>query len=302
MLKAVNLAERLGFAPDDRVLILHADDVASSHASNAAAIECLEQGSLTSASILVPAPWFPEVAAYARDHPEADFGVHLTLTCEYDPYRWRALTDRSAAPGLYDEQGYLWHTVGQAVEHISVKEAELELRAQIETALAAGIDVTHFDTHMGTVVQPKFMELFVSLGLEYGIPVFIFRADQERLRDSGMGYYWSALEPQLRRMDEARFPVLDHILVNTLECPPEEKEAHFKSLFADLWPGLTHFLIHPAKPSDEVSAMTESAPLRAQDYELFRDRSMAEELARLGIHTTGYRQIRDAYRSGALKS
>lgn len=298
----MNLAERLGFAPDDRVLILHADDVASSHASNAAAIECLEQGSLTSASILVPAPWLLEIAAYARDHPEADFGVHLTLTCEYSLYRWRALTDRSLAPGLYDEQGYLWRTVAQAVEHVSVDEAERELRAQIETALAAGIDVTHLDTHMGTVVQPKFMELFVSLGLEYRVPVFVFRASQERLRDAGMGEYWSALEPQLRRMDEAGFPILDHILVNTLATPPEEKEAYFKSLFAGLWPGLTHFLIHPAKPSEEVSAMTESAPLRAMDYEVFRDRPMAEELARLGVHTISYRRIRDAYRSGALKS
>ena len=297
----MNLAERLGFAPDDRVLILHADDVASSHASNAAAIECLERGSLTSASILVPAPWFWEIAAYARSQPEADFGVHLTLTCEYSPYRWRPLSDRSLAPGLYDEEGCLWHTVDQAVEHVSVQEAERELRAQIETALAAGIDVTHFDTHMGTTVQPKFLDTYISLGLEYRTPLFAFHPTPERLREAGLGDYWSALEPQLRRADEAGFPVLDHVLVNTLGHQQEEKEAYFKGLFADLRPGVTHFLVHPAKPSDELSAMTESAPLRAQDYEVFRDRSMADELARLGIKTITYRQIREAYRSGALK-
>ena len=117
------MAERLGFASSDRVLILNADDVGSTHAANTAAFECLEHGSLTSASILVPAAWFREVAGYAREHPEANFGIHLTLTCEYDPYRWRALTDRSAAPGLYDEEGFLWRTTTEAVEHISAEEA-----------------------------------------------------------------------------------------------------------------------------------------------------------------------------------
>lgn len=298
----MNLTERLGFAPDDRVLILHADDVGSSHAANAAAFECLEHGSLTSASVLVPSGWFQEVATYACAHPDADFGIHLTLTCEYDSYRWRALTDRSLAPGLYDQQGCLWRTAGEAVEHISAAEAERELRAQIDAALAAAIDVTHFDTHMGTVLEPKFLELYVSLGLEYGIPVFAYRPNPERLRRSGLSDFWAALEPQLRRLDEAGFPVLDHILATTLDRPIEAKEAHFKGLFASLRPGLTHFLVHPAKPSAELTAMTESAPLRAKDYELFRDRSMADELARLGVKTIGYRQIRDAYRSGALKS
>ncbi len=297
----MNLAERLGFARDDCVLILNADDVGSTHAANAAAFECLESGSLTTASVMVPAPWFSEAAAYARSHPEADFGVHLTLTCEYDAYRWRALTGRSEAPGLYDEEGYLWRTLELATEHISVEEAEREMRAQIEAALEAGVDITHLDTHMGTVVQAKFIEQFVSLGLEYGIPLFIYRPNPERMRRTGLSDYWEAYEPQLRRLDEAGFPVLDHILPGTLDHPPTEKEAYFRNLFADLRPGLTHFLIHPAKPTDEVAAMTESAPLRAKDYELFRDRSMAQELARLGVHTVGYRRIREAYRSGSLR-
>ncbi len=297
----MNLAERLGFAPDDRVLILNADDVGSTHAANAAAFECLEHGSLTTASIMVPAPWFREAAAYGQAHPEADFGVHMTLTCEYDAYRWRALTGRSEAPGLYDEEGYLWRTLELAREHIAAEEAACELRGQVETALEAGVDVTHLDTHMGTVVDPKFIEQYVSLGLEYGIPLFIYRPNPERMRRTGLSDYWEALAPQIRRLDEAGFPVLDHILPGTLEHPPEEKEAYFRNLFANLRPGLTHFLIHPAKSADEVSAMTESAPLRAKDYELFRDRSMAQELARLGVHTVGYRQIREAYRSGSLR-
>ena len=296
----MNLAERLGCSAEDRVLILNADDVGSTHASNAATFECLEHGSLTSASILVPAAWSPEVAAYARGHPEADLGVHLTLTCEYNEYRWRPITERSRAPGLYDEEGYLWRTSAQAIEHITPEEADLELRAQIETALKAGIDVTHLDTHMGTVIQPKFMDVYFSLGLEYKIPIFAFRPNPDRLRRGGMSDYWDALEPQLARLDEAGFPVLDHMIETKLEVPPQERTAYFTEIFENLRPGATHFLVHPAHLSDEVAAMTKSAPSRAMDYELFKDTSIAGQLEELGIHTITYREIREKYRAGSL--
>ena len=296
----MNLAERLGYSADDRVLILNADDVGSTHASNAATFECLERGSLTSGSILVPAAWSPEVALYARDHPEADFGVHLTLTCEYSRYRWRPLAERSQAPGLYDEEGYLWRTSAEAIEHISPEEADLELRAQIDTAVKAGIDVTHLDTHMGTVLQPKFMEVYFSLGLDYKIPIFAFRPNPDRLRKAGMSDYWDALKPQLARLDEAGFPVLDHIIETKLAVPPQDRSAYFREFFESLRPGVTHFLVHPTYASDEVAAMTDSTPSRAQDYELFKDRSIAEQLEKLGIHTITYREIRERYRAGSL--
>lgn len=296
----MNLAERLGYSAADRVLILNADDVGSTHASNAATFECLERGSLTSGSILVPAAWSPEVASYAREHPQADLGVHLTLTCEYNEYRWRPITERSRAPGLYDEEGYLWRTRAEAIEHISPEEANVELRAQIDTALTAGIDVTHLDTHMGTVIQQKFMEVYFSLGLDYKIPIFAFRPNPERLRKAGMSDYWDALEAQLARLDEAGFPVLDHIIETKLEVPPHDRSAYFLEFFENLRSGVTHFLVHPAHLSDEVAAMTASGPSRAMDYELFKDRSIAEQLEKLGIHTITYREIRERYRSGSL--
>ena len=297
----MNLAERLGYSADDRVLILHADDVGSTHASNAATFECLEQGSLTSGSILVPAGWFPEVAAYAKIHPKAALGVHLTLTCEYNEYRWRPLAERSALPGLYDEEGYLWRTSAQAIEHISVEEAAQELRAQVDTALNAGVDVTHFDTHMGTVLQPKFMDVYFSLGLEYKIPIFAFRPNPERLKKAGLGAYWATLEPQLQRLDDAGFPVIDHIIETKLNVRPDERASYFTTFFETLRPGVTHFLVHPAELSEEVIAITADAPSRAMDYKLFSDQSIAEELARLGIHTITYREIREAYREGRLR-
>ena len=298
----MNLAERLGYGPQDRVLIIHADDVGVSHAANQAAFEGMASGSITCGSILVPCPWFPEVAQYCREHPEADLGVHLTLTCEYPQYRWRGLTGRETAPGLCDEQGYLWLTAAEAHAHVSPEEGERELRAQIEAALAAGIDVTHLDTHMGTVLHPKFLGIYVSLGLEYRLPLFLVRPDRALLEKRGLESLWGLIEPQLLRVEEAGLPILDEILFDTLDHPPETKEAYYRQLFADLKPGVTHFIIHPACASDEMAAIAEDAASRARDHELFRDGSMREYLLGLGVKLIGYREIRDALRAGTLRS
>ena len=298
----MNLAERLGYRADDRVLIVHADDVGVTHASNEATFEGMEGGSITCASILVPCPWFAEVAEYCRSRSEADFGIHLTLICEYPRYRWRALSGRETSPTLYDAQGQMWLTTQEAVARVSPADAAREIRAQIEAALAAGIDVTHLDTHSGTVLFPNFIESYISLGIEYQLPLFLIRPSRQLLEASGMLEFWEVLESEVKRAEEAGLPILDGILADMPGRPPEEKEAYYKSLFAGLQPGVTHFLIHPAKPSDELSSINADALARAKDYELFRDGTMRQHVEGLGIRLIGYREIRDAHRAGALKN
>ena len=297
----MNLAERLGYGPQDRVLIIHADDVGVSHAANQAAFEGIVSGSMTCGSVLVPCPWFSEVAQLCREHPGVDLGVHLTLNCEYPQYRWRALTGRETAPGLYDEQGYMWLSTPEAQAHVSPEEGEREMRAQVETALAAGIDVTHLDTHMGSVLHPKFLATYVSLGLEYRLPLFLIRPDRALLESRGLEALWKLMEPQLRRVDEAGLPILDQIVFETLGYPEETKEDSYRRLFAGLKPGVTHFIIHPARGSDEMSAIAPDAASRARDAELFRDGSMREYVSSLGVRLIGYREIRDALRAGKLR-
>lgn len=296
----MNLAQRLGYSADQRLLIVHADDIGVTHAANRAAFECLESGSVTCGSILVPCPWFPEVAEHCAAHKELDVGVHLTLNSEYARYRWPPLTGRESGAGLYDGHGYLWPTYEEAVEHVTPEEAEREFRAQIEKPLAAGIDVTHIDSHMGTAFHPKFILLYASLGREYKLPIFLPRPDPDLLRSRGLSEFLTLFENLLRPLDEAGYPVIDHALVETAAPSPEAKEAYFKQLFDGLKAGVTHFLIHPAMPSEEVEATTDDAAYRVRDYELFRDDRMRRHLEGMGVRLIGYREIRDALRSGSL--
>ncbi|HET6615321.1 MAG TPA: polysaccharide deacetylase family protein [Dehalococcoidia bacterium] len=286
--------ELLGYAPDDRVLIIHADDVGFSHASNVAAFEAMERGSLTCASTLVPAPWFMETVALQRQHPDADIGVHMTLTAEYELYRWRSLTGE---PSLHAPDGGMWRDVPSVTQNVSVETGAAELRAQVEHALAMGIDVTHIDTHMGTVMLPKYMPPYVDLALEFRLPIFFIRPSERRL--AALGEDATVYEEQTRRLEERGWPLLDNIIVQTLsEIAPDDKDRRFKEMFANLRPGLTHFLCHPAKGGDELDAMApRDCRHRAKEYELFRTRDMRDYCESIGIKLTGYREIRDRLRS-----
>ncbi len=286
--------EMLGYAPDDRVLIIHADDVGFSHASNVAAFEAMDRGSLTCCSTLVPGPWFMETVKLQQAHPKADIGIHMTLTAEYETYRWRSVTGR---PSLHAPDGGMWRNVPGVVEHVSAEDAAAELRAQVEHALACGIDVTHLDTHMGTVMQPQYLPPYVDLAIEFRLPVFFIRPSERRIAAlaDGAGVYME----QMAKLEAKGWPLLDNIITQTLgEIEPEDKDRRFREMFATLRPGLTHFLVHPAKGGEELDAMTpESSKKRAKEYELFREPALRDYAESLGVKLTGYREIRDRLRA-----
>src|SRR5579872_41777 len=146
MAQSKTIAERLGYPADSKLLIIHADDLAVAHSEDAASFDALDKRAVTSASIMVPCPWLTEVADYAKSHPDADLGLHLTLTSEWQTYRWGPVAPADKVPSLLDSSGYLWPETEPGKKHIRADEAEREIRAQIEHALA-----WEFIPHISTV-------------------------------------------------------------------------------------------------------------------------------------------------------
>ncbi|MDB3978714.1 polysaccharide deacetylase family protein [Pseudomonadales bacterium] len=282
---------RMGYGPDDRVLILHIDDMGFCHAANAASLACLTEGSATCASILVNGPWFQEAVQMAKANPQLDLGVHLTLTAEYPTYRWPALSSRDPETGLLDADGYLWATREDAVRKVSVAAAEGEMRAQIDGALAAGIDVTHIDTHMGSVVHPKFLGSYLRLAHEYGVPAFLPRITRDRLQAVGEGDMADEFLQVLAMIDTDQVPTLDDIIIETL-VPKTSKHDFYRDLIKGVQPGLTHLLFHPAVAGAELEAIADTHASRHADYEAFLDRSLRDFAENLGIHLVGYRDLK----------
>src|SRR6266513_3047736 len=166
--QARTVAERLGYPAGSKLLIIHADDLGFAHSADAASFDALDKGAITSASIMMPTPWVTEVAAYAKAHPDADLGLHLTLTSEWETYRWDGIAPTDKVPTLYDPDGTLPNDEAIVAKRAKPEEVDRELRAQVERALALGIRPTHLDSHMGSLfTTPALFNVYTKVAHDY---------------------------------------------------------------------------------------------------------------------------------------
>jgi len=283
---------KLGFSDADRVAIIHADDIGMCQASLSAFAGLVDFGLISSAATMVPCPWFPEVVVYCRQHPQIDIGVHLTLNCEWDSYRWGPISTRDVASGLIDEEGYFYRWPEQTQEHGDPAAVQLELEAQVGRALAAGIDITHVDTHMGTVVHPKFTAGYIQVALRHRLPMLMLRLDEAGWRSMGLDGEAAASAARLAQELEGQgLPLLDHITMLPLDQPSDRVELARQALDA-LPPGVTHFVIHPAQDTPELRAIAKDWPSRVADYQAFTSRELRAYVENSGVQVIGYRALR----------
>jgi len=316
-----SLAQLLGYPNEARLLIINADDFGMCHAENVATITGLgpavgmsasgplaartpeasggrvgslpatrsdrPPGAFGSATIMVPCPWFDEVVAFARLAPDADLGVHITHTSEWPSYRWGPVAGCAAVPSLVDALGYFYRDVESLYAHARLHEIEIETRAQIDRALAAGIDVVHLDSHMGTVqLDVNYHDLYVRLAAEYRLPIRM--ASRAGMRDLGMG--------QIVELAD-RLGVLspDHFWYGGPPAP-EATAAYWTNLLRTLKPGVTELYIHAAVDAPEMRALTDTWKQRVADFEYFTAASTRALLDELGIVRIGYRPLRELQR------
>src|ERR1700753_863866 len=147
-----NLAEKLGYPRDAKLLIVHADDAGFSHSADSAIISAYQKGAINSAAIMVACPWFTEIAAFAKQHPEMDWGIHLSLTAEWKNYKWGSVAPADQVPSLLNANGYFYDTNAGFQNNGKVVDARKEIEAQIARTKAYGIKITHIDNHMGSVL------------------------------------------------------------------------------------------------------------------------------------------------------
>jgi predicted glycoside hydrolase/deacetylase ChbG (UPF0249 family) len=274
------LAHALGV---ERAAIFHVDDIGMCHGSNRGFLTLAGQGHVTCGSVMVPCPWFREIAEAAVADPALDLGVHLTLTSEWQHYRWRPISTASRASGLIDDEGYLWRDVASLRAHLAPEAAELELRAQIERALSAGMHPTHIDAHMAAAMLPELLLCHVRLGREYGLVPVLPR----KIRFAPDPDSYAAT---VAALDRAGFPVIDHIR-GTLPVTAEEVEPGYRQLIAELSPGVTHFALHCTAPGDIEAITPQHAPWRTNEYALFSSGAVSQWCRSMGVTPIGYREI-----------
>jgi predicted glycoside hydrolase/deacetylase ChbG (UPF0249 family) len=293
---SATLAERLGFEATDRVVIVHCDDIGMCQAANEGAFEALANGPATCGSVMVPCPGFGDSAERARANPELDLGVHLTLNAEYPRYRWGPVAGASAVPSLVDEQGYLPRTSAELLARAQPEQVEIELRAQLERALAAGIDVTHVDAHMGTAFLPPFVESYARLAHDYRLPVFAVRPEHEALVAIGAEGDAELYRQVLGGLEADGVPILDGFDADSLVFEPGGGEAHNAARLAGLRRGVNYLVCHPARDGPELSAITPDAPMRDFERRFYGGEAGRRAFEEQGLRRVGMRPLRDLVR------
>jgi len=285
-------AERLGWAAGSKVVIFHVDDVGMSHESNVGSIKALENGIVTSWSVMMPCGWVPEVKAYLQKNPQVDVGVHCTLTAEWSKYRWFPVAGAKAVPGLVDPDGYMWDSVNEVLASATADEVELEIRAQIDKAIAMGITPTHIDSHMGTVLRPGYIERYVKVGIEKNIPVMMFGGHLQHV-----GYEAKGFEDMLRNLSDmvwqAGLPVLDDLVIEPTKAKDySQRKAQLKKLLKEMKPGVTQIIVHCSDASEHFKSISGSGLARLAEMKLMMDPEIKEFIEKEGIILTTWRELK----------
>ncbi len=289
--RAETWAERLGWPGDVRVLILHADDIGMCYEANQSAKQYLQDGNIQSAALMVPCPWYNEMANWYREHPDHDLGLHLALTSEWKWYRWGPVAQPGKVPGLLDPDGYLWKSVIGVAQSASAEEIETEVRAQIEKAIKSGPRPGHIDTHMGTLyARPDYTRVYLKLAEEYRIPAMAIEMTPESAEKfRKQGYPMS--DELVQIIADYKLPKLDDFHSAPNGGSYEQKKENFFELVQSMKPGLHEMIFHPSVESEGLKKITNSWQQRVWEAKMFADPSVQRFLEGQGVQFTNWKEI-----------
>jgi predicted glycoside hydrolase/deacetylase ChbG (UPF0249 family) len=272
-----------------KFLMVHADDAGMCHSVNIATREALVSKAVSSASVMMPCPWVAEFADFARQKPDLDVGLHLTLTSEWKYYRWRPVTPADKVKGLIDPDGFLWRDVRSVAARASAAEVETELRAQIELARHFGIRFTHLDTHMGTLyARPDYFEVYTKVARDSNVPCMIPRPTAEAAAEL-RGY--PVTPAMLQKKESEGFVLLDRLVTSVPGRTPAERQEAYRNFLRNLRPGVTKLIVHLAKDDEEIRAVTNRWEQRWTDFTFFTSEEARSLMSQHGIQPITYREL-----------
>ena len=285
------LNEKLGYGKDDKLLIIHADDIGMAHSENIATISAIQNGVVNSTSIMMPCPWSTEVGELIKDIPDLDIGIHITLTNEWHTYKYAPVASKSEVPGLVGPDGFMYKDCASVAKNASPEEVEKEMRAQIEAAIKIGIKPTHLDSHMGCVFygRPEFLASYIKLAEEYGIPAMLTKEIVEGIIDPN---------PQLfNEINVDNLVLIDHLAIASPELyDAMGMDTFYSDLLNNLESGVTVLLNHIAYDNEEMRAITTGfshwhAKWRQDDYDFFTSKKAKDLLEANNIKLITWKEI-----------
>lgn len=289
--RAETWAEKLGYPSGKIILMLHADDIGMCYEANESAKNYLSSGRIQSAAMMVPCPWFNEIANWYKENPQHDLGLHLAMNSEWKWYRWPSVAGNDKVPGMVDQDGYLHRGVLDTATKAKAEEIETEIRAQVERALSRGIRPSHIDTHMGTLyARPDFTAAYMRVAEDYHIPAMVIEptpAVIEKFRKKG----YPVTKQGIELMANYKLPKLDDFNSTLDGDSYEDKKQKFYDLVRSLSPGLNEIIFHPSTLSEGLKKITGSWQQRAWEAQMFDDPEVLAFFEREKIEFTNWKEI-----------
>ena len=282
------IQEKLGYSNDTKLLIIHTDDFGMCHSENMATIKAIEEGVVNSAAIMVPCPWFPEAALYAEKHPKVDVGVHLTLTNEWGKYKWGPVSNVAEVPSLITLEGFMHEECPDVSKNAKADEVEKELRAQIEKAIAHGMNPTHFDSHMGCLFWDRedLFKIYLKLGKEYKVPVLL-NTDFFSYMVQGEDHS----DKFVKHLDDKDLVIAKKVMMDPGKRTREDLFKYYNEELSSLVPGLNVMLMHLGFNDEELRGITARAKNRQWDLEYFTSKECKKILEENSIKLVTWREV-----------
>ena len=300
-----NIIKKLNLEKETRLLVVHQDDIGMCHGANIAFTDLCGKGFVNCGSLMPPCPWHLEIIDICKSRDDLDIGIHLTLTSEYNFYKWRPISSPDINSGLVDPNGFFWSTVPEVEKHASQESVEKELRMQIEIVLKSGINISHMDCHMGTALSPKFQDIYLKLCKEYNIPgifprsysKFNLAAQANEIKNKGLDATIDAEENVHQKKVEnlemsENMLVFDHFAMSPFAKKGENAKL-IKDILSNLNVGLTYLALHPNAPGEIEMIDPEQWHIRTEEHSLFKDKEFLDWIKTIeNLHCISMREIK----------
>jgi chitin disaccharide deacetylase len=289
-------AEKLGFPKGKKVLLMHMDDLGMCREANDAGKYYIENGYVLSGAVMMPCEYAEPFVKWAVTVPEADIGVHLTLTSEWKTWRWGTLTEADQVPGLLDPQGKMWRSVPEVVKNATPQEVEVEIRAQIDKMMELGYKPTHIDTHMGTLYgSPEFLKVFLKVSEEYRIPANAIDLSNPKVAAFYKAEGYPINEEVIGMLANYSLPRLDNFGSVPKGSSYQEVKDNFMNMVKLLDAGLTEIIFHPSFKTENLATITGSWQQRVWEAEMFADQEIIDFFRDHDIILTTWREVMERF-------
>ena len=283
-----------------KYLILNADDYGLCKAANDAVEELFQNGKIKSSTIMMPCKSAEDAVKFAIDNPQYAIGVHLTMTSEWNDYRWKPL---SGGKSLMDEQGFMWHDSRQVGKNADLAELEAEIRAQVDKAHALGMKPSHLDNHMGSLyghytLRFELLKMTLRVCGDYGYAFRMFTNTDKRLCPAGVPYPAFSVLKYLSKHWGKKYNVImpDYLLFPDWNADLKDNGyEHYRETILKIWTdipdGVTETFIHPCKEDDELKTIMGSWQYRVWEYNVINDPETHKYLKEHGVELISYRDL-----------